>query len=361
LERKLKIVFLASNDHQTDQRMRRICSSLHNAGHEVHLVGRRLSKESRQEVASYTIHLLPLRHSKGPRFYFNLMQSQIAFVRKIKNVDIVSSVDADTIIAASKLSKILSAIHIHDAHEWFTEVPELKGKIVKKAIWKWVERKGLKTTRAAYTVSQTLKKYYDQIAPVPFDLIRNYPKSLEVTERSLKKYDIIYQGAINQGRCIELLLEVCKKESYSLCLCGNGDLYSSLKEKYKKVTHIEFKGAILPENLHRITETARIGFNMLDNSSQSYDGSLPNKTFDYIQAQIPQIISASTELKELNALSEFGLICEVNYESLNNGIKTLLTDITLKTALEKNIKELRKQFIWEIQEQQLIKIYEQNA
>ncbi len=359
MERKLEIVFLVSNDHSTDQRMRRICLTLHNRGHHVLVVGRKLNIQGEAQQTPYKLQLLELSYYHGPLFYFMLMKRQIEYVQRLAKVDIISSVDSDTILAASKIAKTMEAIHIHDSHEWFTEVPELKGKPVKRLVWKWAERKGFKTVRSAYTVSETLKTYYDSISSCKLKIIPNYPKSEAPITKQDKKVDIIYQGAINEGRCLEILLAVCAKEKFTLRLCGEGDLLEKLKSQYKNFNHIEFMGGIIPRDLHALTCEARIGYNVLDNTSASYNGALPNKTFDYIQSEIPQIISNSKELTRINTLLQFALETKTEMLDLTKQIKKLLDDGVKYQELYGNILQLKKRFIWEKVEEELIEIYEQ--
>lgn len=359
MEKKLEIVFLVSNDHSTDQRMHRICIALHNRGHRVHVVGRKLNRNISIKEVPYNLHLLSLKHKAGPLFYYELMKQQVRFVNRIERMDIISSVDADTILAASIIAKKREVKHIHDAHEWFTEVPELKGKPLKRAIWGWAEKRGFKTVHSAYTVSHTLKEHYDQISPTPLQFIPNYPNAKQVEREGKKEVDIIYQGAVNKGRCLEMLLMICKQKGYRLQICGIGDLFVQLKKQYSNATNITFSGQVSPDELHDYACQAKIGYNVLDNSSPSYNGSLPNKTFDYMQAEIPQIISNSQELVRLNTKLPFAIVTETEPSVLQEKIYDLLNNHEEYHALKNNVKQLKKQFLWENVEAELIQIYEQ--
>lgn len=354
---EIKILFLVSNSHLTDQRMQRICSSLSKNGFKCELVG----IKSRFAAPGYTYKVIGLRtfFVKGILFYFELMIRQILFGLK-NNFDLVSSVDSDTALAAKFLSKLKKKIHVHDFHEWFTEVPELHGKPVKKCIWKTVEKLSLNGV-ASYTVSPGLAEYYKDHLSAHVSLIPNYPVTKLITS-VLKKYDVIYQGAINKGRCLKALVDSCKKNKWRLCICGTGDLDEDLQTWIGESEYINWKGTVLPEELHHFTQEAILGFNVLDNNSKSYDESMPNKTFDYIMAGIPQVISDSKQLLRLN--SEFNFAYSVNKtdeQSISEVISMALKQDSEYQLKEKNCLALRKEWNWEMIEPQLISFYQQHA
>ena len=197
MERKLKILFLVSNDHYTDQRMQRICATIHKKGHSVVLAGR--DSANPQLIFPYNVSLIKLRYTQGPKFYYELMRKQIKFGKQLQGVDIVSSVDADTLLAAKAVAKYHNAKHVHDAHEWFTEVPELIGRPLKKWLWSKIEMFVLKHVDSMYTVSEGLAEYYQTCTNVPVKLVKNYPYARTCPSSIDKEYDIIYQGALNMG------------------------------------------------------------------------------------------------------------------------------------------------------------------
>lgn len=349
------ILFLVSNDHQTDQRMQRICSTLHEGGYNVTLLGRYLGRPKTK--TKYNVKLLNLKRASGPLFYYELMQAQIRFAKQMTGVNVISSVDADTLLAACKIAKYHKAKHIHDAHELFTEVPELEGKWLKRIIWKIIERITLQKVNRAYTVSPGLKEFYEEICSTKFDLIYNYPTLKNKCDLS-PKYDVIYQGAVNKGRCVDLLIKSAIKFNFSVVICGEGDELNRAKLQANKARNIVFMGAVMPNKLHEITSNAKIGFNVLDNSSDNYDKSLPNKTFDYIMAGKPQLISESHTLSKLNNKKSFANVVVLTVDSIGKSVISLLNNKKQYDLLSNNCMTLRKVLNWDSQKEHLLSIYE---
>jgi hypothetical protein len=269
-------------------------------------------------------------------------------------VDIVCTIDTDTLMAGKKIVNLFSCKHVHDAHEWFTEVPELKGKWFKRLIWSWVEKKCLKNIDLGYTVVERIGKHYGKLANKEFHLIHNYPQAKEVIMFE-KEYDIIYQGAVNKGRCVQELISIAVKNNYKVCICGDGDEFEEIKKMSKGHKNIYLKGMVAPSKLHEFTCKSKIGYNFFEVLSKSYDESMSNKTFDYMQARIPQIISYSKAIDGLNKIKPFALA--VNKEGLDAGIKQLLQSEQLYNKLQQNIDELRLKYIWEKEELKLIQLY----
>ena len=52
-----------------------------------------------------------------------------------------------------------------------------------------------------------------------------------------------------------------------------------------------FLGKVLPKNLHDFTKNADLGISLEEDLGLNYRYALPNKLFDYIQAEIPVIAS----------------------------------------------------------------------
>lgn len=353
MERVKNIVVLVSNDHYTDQRMQRICTTLHNHGFKITLIGRYLGNEVVNY--GYEVMLLPLKHVSGPRFYYELMRQQVKYVKNnFKTVDIVCTIDTDTLLAGSKIKKYYQCKQVHDAHEWFTEVPELQGKWLKRQVWSWIEKKVLKKIDLGYTVSSKIATHYSFLANKRFHLIHNYPTLKQVIGTD-KEYDIIYQGAMNKGRCVQTLVTLAIANDYQVCLCGDGDEFDAIKEMSKGHNNIHLKGMVAPKDLHEFTCKSRIGYNFYELISKSYDESMSNKTFDYMQAEIPQIIPFSKAIYGLNALKPFAVAADK--ESLTQVIDELLTNKALYKELQQNIIALKVEYTWEKEAVKLIELY----
>lgn len=363
MEKKLKIAFFVSNDLVTDQRMHRICATLQSSDKwEVLLVGRKLNSALPLDNFPFKTKRLSLIFKTGKLFYLSVCIRYFLF-GLFKNFDLVCSIDADTVLPCHLISRIKGTIHIHDAHELFTQVPELAGREKEQKIWRKIEEIGFRSVQAFYTVSNGLAFYYNQytangILKCPVQVIRNLPYYKPLDNSIAKQFDVIYQGAINKGRGVLELVEASEIGNFSVFIVGNGDLEYQLKERlphYKKVTYL---GAVKPAELHYLSQQAKIGFNGLDISSKSYDEALPNKTFDYMMAGIPQIISNSNALVQLNKELEIAIVCQLTAKDIAEKIRLLLEDESLYKRLQTNVINGCADYCWENEAEKLKAIYQ---
>jgi len=356
LEKKLKIAFFVTNDVVTDQRMQRICATLQATSKwEVTLIGRKLKNSMPVENTAFKTKRLVLPFNKGKLFYASICVRYFLF-GLFRKFDLICSIDADTIFPCHFLCKLKRAIHVHDAHELFTQVPELIGRKFEQRVWNKIEAIGFKSVKMFYTVSAGLAEYYSQHFEKG-EIIRNLPYKKEIETTIEKQYDVIYQGAINKGRGILELIEASQIENFTVCIVGNGDIVNEVKARMSKCKQITYLEAIHPSLLHSITQQGKIGFNALENSSKSYDESLPNKTFDYMMAGIPQIISNSKALIQLNKELEIALVCNLNAKDIAEKIRILLDDKVLYKQLQINAIKASETYNWEHESKKLKAIY----
>ena len=91
--------------------------------------------------------------SKGKFFYleYNL---RLFFYLMFQSFDILCAVDLDTILPNVLIGKLKGKLVIYDAHEYFTEVPELVDRKLEKSVWKWIERHFITKCSKMYNVSR---------------------------------------------------------------------------------------------------------------------------------------------------------------------------------------------------------------
>ena len=167
-----KIIVTVSNDIVTDQRMERICTSLSDMGFAVEIVGRKLKGSFPLIAKNYKQSRIKLGFIKGPLFYKEL-NLRLLFYLLAKKPDIVYSVDADTALAGVWAKKLIKSKLIFDAHELFSEVPELQNRGLIKRIWQGIEKLIILKADVRITVSESVAKHYSSKYNKPFEVIRN--------------------------------------------------------------------------------------------------------------------------------------------------------------------------------------------
>lgn len=357
-----KIICTVTNDLVYDQRMQRICSSLQQNGFSIELVGRYLQHSKAVSSQPFLQTRLKCFFNKGFLFYaeFNI---RLFFFLLLNEFDIVCGCDLDTLPAAVLASKIKRKKVVYDAHEYFPESPELIGKPIKQSIWYFIEKIFVPNVDAIYTVTNSIAKIFNKKYKVDCRIIHNYPVStFSNFQINTSSNYLLYQGAVNIGRGLnEMLLVMLKLENVQFYIAGDGDemkvIQHAIKE-FKLENKVKLLGKKTPDELKEITQQAYIGINLLENRGLSYYYSLGNKTFDYIQAEIPQVVIGFPEYIELNNQYKFGLVVdELSVEKIHQAIVKLMNDSNLYQELQQNCIKAREELCWQNEEQKLLDIY----
>ena len=359
-----RIICTVTNDLSYDQRMIRICSTLSRVGYEVLLVGRmkRNSIPLKQEVFKQV--RLGSFFQSGKLMYleYNL---RLFFFLLFRKFEVINAVDLDTILPGLWVSRLKRKKLVYDAHEYFTELPEVVDRPLVKGIWERVAKYAIPRIEDAYTVSQSIAEEMGKRYGIPFTVIRNLPQQKIHTEKKRTEntsFIILYQGALNEGRGLEIAIQAMQKlESAELWLAGEGDLSESLRALAKKnevQERVRFLGYIPPDQLHPLTTQAHLGINLLENKGLSYYYSLANKSFDYIQARLPSIQMDLPEYRLLNEkYSCFLLLSELEEEAYVKLINHIQREKQLYKKLQKNCLIAAKELIWEKEEEKLLALY----
>lgn len=343
--------------------MQRICRSLCTAGYSVQLIGRVHSSSIPLSTEPFQQTRLKCWFNKGKLFYaeYNL---RLFFHLLAQKFDAVCAIDLDTIVPVYYAGKLKGAKLAYDAHELFTEVPEVVRRPAVQRVWQWVERRFLPKFNLVYTVSQGIVEIFHNKYGVQAGLIRNVPLSTsqEITPPSGEPI-ILYQGALNEGRGLEHLIPAMANIPARLLLAGEGDLSALLRQQVKNLglqNKVQFLGYLPPQQLKAHTAKATIGVNLLENKGLSYYFSLSNKFFDYLQAGVPQLCINFPEYAAINKQCEVALLVEnCSTGAIKSGLERLLFDHTFYAHLQQNCKQGRKQFCWEEEQLKLLAYYEQ--
>ena len=362
--KKPRIIFTVINDLNYDQRMIRIGKSLVKSGYEVLLVGRQLSSSQPLQPQPFQQKRLHCFFQKGKLFYLEYNLRLLFFLWK-KNFDAVCAIDLDTILPAFYVSKWKGKKMVYDAHEYFTEVPEVVRRPRVKQVWEWVGNHTVSKIKYCYTVGNALAKVLEKKYGTPFQVIRNMPE-ISPQKQAISpppKSVILYQGALNEGRGLEEMLEAMTLlNGVELWLAGEGDLSDFLRKKTSHLhleNQVKFLGYLLPEELKKITPQATIGINFLKNTSLNYFYSLANKTFDYVAAGVPAIHMNFPEYQSLMQEFEVGiLVNDLEKDTIAKSVNTLLQQKYFYQKLKMNCGEAREEWNWGREERRLLEFYD---
>ncbi len=355
---KFRLIFTVTNDLNYDQRMQRICGSLVESGYEVRLIGRNMTYSKPLQTLTFDQHRLSCFFSKGFLFYAEYNIRLFIFLM-FARYDAVCSVDLDTLPAGCMASLLRRKKRVFDAHEYFTEVPEVVNRPLVKGFWALVARLFLPFYQHAYTVGPALADIFSKKYGIPFAVVRNMPLQLmhsppHKTLETPANYApiVLYQGALNEGRGLVQMLEaMVYLPQLRLWLAGEGDLSDMLREKARTLgleDRVRFLGYVFPKDLKNLTAQAWLGLNLLENRGQSYYFSLANKFFDTVQAHVPVISMDFPEYRALNQEFEVAILLpNLDIQGIVKVILRLLEDPESYQTLKKNCIVAAKTWHWQ--------------
>jgi len=368
-----KIIFTVTNDLSYDQRMQRICSSLANAGYEVELVGRKLphSKPLKTDF-NFKQTRLTCTINKGKLFYMEFNLRLLWYLLRQKT-NAICAIDLDTILACGITATLNNNTLVFDAHEHFTEVPEVTNRKITKTIWHLIGKIFVPKAKLCYTVGPQLAKLLGTIYQNQFEVIMNVPILVDavvgvdrvnkVDEVERENGYILYQGALNKSRGLEQsILAMHQVENIKLLLAGEGDLSSELRDlvvKEKLENKVQFLGFVQPADLKQLTVNAKVGLNLLEPNGLSYYYSLANKFFDYMQAGVPCICANFPEYQAIHEKYNCSVLIDCEVNEIAKAINELLSNQNAYQTLSKNCIIASQNFNWAIEEAKLLNYYKQ--
>jgi glycosyltransferase involved in cell wall biosynthesis len=340
--------------------MIRVCNTLSQASFSVTLVGRVRKKSTALNQQIFNQHRLTCWFDKGVLFYAEF-QLRLFFYLLFAKVDVIGAIDADTLLPATLVAKLKGKKVVFDAHEYFTEVPELTHKHFVKRVWQTLLDICVPLAHKCYTVGPALAEVFTTQYNKPFEVVYNMPISKSINPTKKVNHQIIYQGDLNVGRGVAETIRAIQHLPVTLVVAGDGPIREGLVDLVDELNLTEkvtFLGKIAPDALHEITQQSWLGINLLDEVSLSYQYSVANKFFDYVQAHIPALCANFLEYKKLNQQYEVALLCNNQVADIEQSIAQLLSNDFLYQKMVDNCKQAANQWCWQTQEQKLIAIYQ---
>jgi hypothetical protein len=369
-----RLVFAVTTDLSYDQRMQRICASLAQAGYSVLLIGWQRPASVPLGPQPYAQHRLRGWFQHGKLFYLEYNLRLLLYLLG-QRAAAWACADLDAALPTWLRARLGGQPFVYDAHELFTQVPEVVARPRVQRAWQWVEDFIVPRARLRYTVGPALARLFETRHPsCPFAVVRNVPVAVAqaalgaepLAAASAPLPIVVYQGALNVGRGLAELLAAMPQVSARLIICGEGDCSVALRQQAAALGllasgQVEFRGYVLPAALRALTAQATVGIMLLENTGLSYYYSLANKFFDYVQAGIPQLCIDFPEYRALNARHEVAeLVPDLAPATLAAALARLLPGGQPGSRyhqLAANCRRARAEWNWQQEEKTLVQLY----
>ncbi|MAO32055.1 MAG: hypothetical protein CL824_00985 [Crocinitomicaceae bacterium] len=290
-------------------------------------------------------------------------------------------------VACQTALKLNSKV-IYDSHEIYIETINqffpVNSSFIKRTIFNSLikimrihgeinEKKFIKKTHAFITVNESILNLFNQKHKLPYHhkSIMNVPylnetkNNNEVKDfRALfdwKKDDkiILYQGFLNMGRGLEILIKSMSflEQKYKLIILGNGPIKNNLEKMCNDLdlnNQIKFMGVIPNKDLISYTKGADLGINLLEELNLSKAMASPNKLFEYIHADIPVLCSKSIENNRFIKKFPLGQLVQNHPKDVAKGIKNVVN-----SSFEESLFiSAKNEYSWEKQEASILELFD---
>jgi len=290
----------------------------------------------------------------------------------IQNADIYHANDLNTLpqaIVCSKL-RLKPKPLIYDSHEVQSDRTGYNPKTIKR-----IESFMLKFVDQMIVENHTRAKYNEDIYGFYPKTLYNYSEKYNIEEKPQinlhKKISInedekilLYQGGLQQGRGLELLIEAMDEiEKGHLLFIGGGKLTQTLKEQAeasKQADRIHFLDKVPFQELPSYTREAYLGFQVLQNICFNHYSASSNKLFEYMMAHVPVISCDFPEIKKVVEETNTGLVVDSHKASeIANAVNQLVKDTSLRNQLSENTKQAKEIYNWNNEKAKLLEVYNQ--
>ena len=367
------------SDLVTDQRVHKVCQTLHDAGYAITLTGAARKGSLPMDERDYTTHRIRLLFQHKIFFYAEF-NTRLFFRLLFSKTDILLGNDLDVMAATWLAGWLKKKPVVYDSHEYYLEMAGLDNKPVIKNIWRRIEQKIFPRVSAVYTVCDSICRMYETDYHRPLRAVRNVPyKNKPVTNEHTEaiaaidariprnKKILLFQGAgINPHRGVEELVLAMTRldpEKFHLLIIGSGDIIETIKRLIAENT-LHDRITLIPKQpfaiLEHFTRQADLGLSIDKPDNINHRFGLPNKIFDYLHAGLPVLVSRLIEVEKIVLTYDVGDFIENHDPShIAERIQYMLADDQRLDAWKTNTIRARNELNWEIEGKIVIDIFKQ--
>jgi glycosyltransferase involved in cell wall biosynthesis len=167
----------------------------------------------------------------------------------------------------------------------------------------------------------------------------------------------IYQGALEEGRASELILECFREANQGrhIAFMGMGSLQEKIQRYAAKYSHIHFHNAVGPEEVIYYTASADVGIHLIENTCLNHYYCLPNKVFEYLFSGLPAIVSDFPEMSRIVKEEQCGWAIPVEKQALLRVVNNVSREEIAEK--KKRAQGCSAKFGWQDEEKKLLEIY----
>ena len=374
-----RVVVTVISDLATDQRVHKVCQTLHDDGYQVTLIGSKRKGSLSLNKRDYSTRRINMVFQKNFLLYAEF-NTRLFFRLLFTRADIFLGNDLDVMPATWLAARLKRRPVVYDTHEYYMAMAGLDNKPLISKVWKRIESFIFPRVQYIYTICDSFCTLYKRDYNKDLKTVRNLPylhiketgdyaELLEKINRDIPKdkFLILFQGAgINQHRGAEELVLAMKwldPGKLHLLIVGGGDIFSSI-EHLILTEGLSGIISVIPklpfEALRQVTRQAQLGLSIDKPDNINHRYGLPNKIFDYLHAGVPVLVSRLVEIEKIVNQYQVGSFIETHEpKHIASCIEKIYLDPTQLDIWKANTEHVRQHLNWEAEGKIVLDIFKQ--
>ncbi len=378
----MRILALLLSELSHETRLERMAESLEAAGHQLRVtrVDNGLHPPSGFWRGRECVALPNPRQGRRKSYFLRFMRQVYGLIAG-ERPEAVLAVDPPALLPAALRQGSQGYRLVYDSREYYCELPTIRRRAAVREFWRFAEGYGMRRAQRSFAVGPRIARALaeDYECPLPSVLPntpRLTPSSLlepdarcrarqELCERfpGLRGADriLLYQGGFWPGYDFGPLFHcLASRPEWHLLALGDGPGHAAMVEHAAGLSHgarLHLPGKVPSGELPALSRGADAGVIPVPDLGRSYRYLMPNKLFEYIQADLPLLASGLPELEDVIQGEGLGELADCgSADSLGRALDRLggrLEDPVLRDALA----AARRKWCWEKAEQTLLEAF----
>lgn len=379
----MKVLMLVQSNVAGDSRILREVSALHDAGHEVSVIGRGVpdgfvaphgvqvlsagrpaglgSAASRTSAPERVVRWLLLPEHRA-RVEAAWCRNAERLAETLPTPDVVHANDFNTLALGADLADRADAALVYDSHElWQRRERHGRPEPVRRWRQARLEDRLMARADAVLTVSEGIARRLSARGAPHVSVVRNTFPARGVPEGQIDRpRGLVYAGRIGDGRDLETVIGAASRHSLDTVIVGQSDA-SYVRGLHVGPTVRLTAEALSHDEIDRLYRENGIGLVTLAETCDNHRLALPNKLFHALRAGVPVIVSNLPEMAAFVAEHRVGVsYSSGDPDSLARAVAEVCEQYpVLRAHVEQAIRDGR--FTWERDAAQLTEVYERIA
>lgn len=370
--KKKKIIFAVYDDLFHEYRGYKTALSFQKSGYDILVTGIKTSEKKLKGWENIPHKRLRLARNLPLSLNMMIFWFKLFFALLSSKSDLFYSHDIFPLLPVFLVSKIKRVPFVYDAHEFWHGNSQIENRPLMKKFWTFYEKIFIKSAKKVITVSEPIARELERIYGIEeAGVYTNLPlsKQLPIDRNKLHnllsidpwKKIVLYQGRFLFNNGLDTVIRSFSNvsEKAVLVLIGEGsekEYLQTVAEKNGVSDRVFFAGPFPHGELINYTVCADIGLCLIKNSGMSYYYSAPNKMFEFIQANVPQLASDFPEMRKYVKVLGLGKVIDPDDQNMiTETINGMISDDSMLNNMRNKCREASEKLVWENIEDGLVR------